>query len=54
MKVINMSNRSYKTMLDAEFPMSREATLEWLGFSDEGLLLSFDSAGVIRAFNFAN
>lgn len=54
MKVINMNNRSYKTMLDTEFPVSRDATVEWVSFSDEGLLVSFDEEGVMRAFNFIN
>ena len=29
-------------------PLSRRATLAWLGFSEEGLLAAYDSAGVMR------
>lgn len=36
MKIINMNTRSYKTIVDTEFPLSRHAVLEWLGFSEEG------------------
>ena len=54
MKVINTSTRNFKTISDTECPLSRQSVLVWLGFSDEGALLSFDSEGVMRAFNFGN
>ena len=54
MKIINMNTRSYKTIVDTEFPLSRQAVIEWLGFSEEGQLISFDTEGVLRSFNFIN
>ena len=54
MKVINMNTRSYKTIVDTEFLLSRQAVIEWLGFSEEGQLISFDTEGVLRSFNFIN
>ncbi len=53
MKLISMTNRDYRILIDTEFPLSRSANLIWLGFSEEGQLMSFDSEGVMRAFTFA-
>lgn len=50
--MINMSNRDYRVLVDTEFPLSRSANLIWLGFSEEGQLMSFDSEGIVRAFSF--
>lgn len=49
-----MANRDYRILIDTEFPVSRSANLVWLGFSEEGQLISFDSEGVLRAFMFAS
>lgn len=54
LKLINMVNRDYRILIDTEFPLSREANLIWLGFSEEGQLMSFDSEGIMRAFTFAS
>lgn len=49
-----MSTRNYKAFIDTEFPVSRQAVIVWMGFSDEGQLFSFDSEGVLRCFNFSS
>jgi hypothetical protein len=54
LKMINMSNRDYRVLVDTEFPLSRNANLVWLGFSEEGQLMSFDSEGIMRAFTFTS
>jgi hypothetical protein len=53
-KLINMTNRDYRILIDSEFPLSRSANLIWLGFSEEGQLMSFDSEGIMRAFTFSS
>ena len=50
-KILNMATREYKLLLDTEFPLSRNANLIWLSFSEEGQLCSYDSEGVVRAFS---
>lgn len=52
LKVINMNEREYRVLVDTECPISRDAVINWLGFSEEGQLLTFDTEGVLRAFNF--
>jgi len=54
MKVIDMSTRKYKTIIDCECPISRQAVIVWFGFSDEGQLYSFDTEGVMRSFSFVS
>jgi chromosome transmission fidelity protein 4 len=51
-KIVNMANRDYRVLMDTEFPISRNANLIWLSFSEEGQLCSFDTEGVVRAFTF--
>lgn len=31
-----MSTRNYKAIVDTELPLSRQAVIVWMGFSDEG------------------
>ena len=52
--MINMVNRDYRVLFDTEFPISRDSNLVWMGFSEEGQLISFDSEGVMRAFTVAS
>jgi hypothetical protein len=54
LKIINMANRDYRILLDAECPISRDSNLIWIGFSEEGQLMSFDGEGVVRAFSVAS
>ena len=54
LKMINMVNRDYRILFDTEFPISRDSSLVWLGFSEEGQLFSFDTEGVLRAFTFSS
>ena len=54
LKVINMQTRNYKSFVDTEFPVSRQAVIVWMSFSDEGHLFSFDSEGVMRYFSFTS
>ena len=52
--MINMVNRDYRVLFDTEFPISRDSNLVWMGFSEEGQLISFDNEGVMRAFTVAS
>jgi Minichromosome loss protein, Mcl1, middle region len=45
---------AFTTIQDIECPVSRYASLVWLGFSEEGQLFTFDSEGVFRGLNFRN
>ena len=49
-----MQTRNYKSFVDTEFPVSRQAVIVWMSFSDEGHLFSFDSEGVMRYFSFTS
>ena len=49
-KIIDMNN--YKTVYDDYCHVSRHSMLTWVGFSDEGMLITMDSRGVISAFSF--
>jgi len=51
-KILNMADRDYKLLMDTEFPLSRQANLIWLQFSEEGQLCAFDSEGVMRCLTF--
>lgn len=51
-KVICMANRDYRVLLDTECPISGEGNMVWLGYSEEGQLMTFDTEGVLRALNF--
>lgn len=53
-KVIDMNDKSYKTLFDVDCPVSCNSTLVWVGYSEDGQLFSYDSEGVLRAFNFQN
>lgn len=35
-KIINMSNRDYRTLVDCEMPICKSANLTWFSFSEEG------------------
>lgn len=50
-KLISMANRDYRVIVETDCPLSRHGELKWLGFSEEGQLMTFDSEGVMRAFN---
>ena len=52
MKVVNMSTRDYRVLIDTEMSLSRNANLLWLSFSEEGQVYSYDTEGVMRAFSF--
>jgi len=50
-KVIDMNNKSYKTLYDIECPITKNSNLIWFGFSEEGMLCSFDNEGIVRTLN---
>ena len=52
LKVVNME--SYAVVVDTDCPVSRDAVINWLGFSEEGQLMTYCTEGVLRAFNFRN
>ena len=49
-----MSIRNYKAIIDTDLPLSRQAVIVWMGFSEEGQLFTYDSEGVLRSLSFAN
>lgn len=51
-KIIDIN--TMKVEHDAEFPISRNSHLTWLGFSEEGMLSAMDDNGMISALNFQN
>lgn len=54
LKLISMLHRDYRVMVETDCPISRQAELKWLGFSEEGQLMTFDTDGVMRSFNSSN
>jgi len=49
-----MTQRDYRVLVDTECPLSQEAYVKWAGFSEEGQLMTLDTEGVLRSFNFSN
>lgn len=35
-------------------PLTPEATLTWLGFTDQGSIVTYDSSGILRQYNMKN
>ena len=54
LKVINMTTRNYKTIINTDLPLSRQAVIVWMSFSDEGQLFTYDSEGILRSLSFVN
>lgn len=38
-------------MYDIECPISHRSNLIWLGYSEEGMLFTFDNEGILRTLN---
>ena len=51
-KIIDVN--TYKTVYDGQCPISRNAKLTWVGFSDEGMLITMDDFGIVSGFNYKN
>ena len=51
-KIINMTTRDYRILIDAECPASPASLLTWVGFSEEGQLCTFDTYGILRSFSY--
>lgn len=49
-KIIDMNN--YKTVYNDFIHISRRSQLTWVGFSDEGMLITMDDKAVISGLNF--
>ena len=49
-----MDDRDHRVIVDTECPVSREAYIQWLGFSEEGQFMTLDTEGILRAFSFRN
>jgi hypothetical protein len=54
LKVINMDDRDYRTVVETECPVSKDSYIVWMGFTEEGQFMTFDSDGILRSFNFKN
>jgi hypothetical protein len=50
-KIIDVSNKNYKVITDTECPISKNAYLTWASYSEEGMLFTFDSDGILRTLN---
>jgi hypothetical protein len=51
LKVIDMTNRTYNILYDIECPISKDSNLVWIGYSEEGMLFTFDNEGLLRTLN---
>lgn len=51
-QIIDCGKNSYKTIYEGFCPITKNSILNWIGFSDEGMLLSRDDLGVISMFSF--
>jgi len=49
-----IDTNTYKTVFDDFAPVSKHGDLIWVGFSDEGMLITLDNMGVISGFDFRN
>jgi hypothetical protein len=49
--VIDVSNRTYNTLIDIDCPVSRYSNMQWCGYSEEGQLFTYDSEGIMRCLN---
>ena len=49
-----IDTKSYKTIYDSRCPVSRGSELNWVGFSEEGMLITMDSNGLITGLNLRN
>ena len=57
LKIIDMTPTgptAFSTLKEMDCPISRGAILQWLGFSEEGQLYSYDTEGVFRGLSFRN
>lgn len=59
MKIINCgglkmghSDTLYQTLYEGQCPVSKRSSISWMGFSEEGMLVTMDDAGVVQGFNF--
>jgi hypothetical protein len=37
----------YKTLYEGQCPVSKRSSISWMGFSEEGMLVTMDDAGVV-------
>lgn len=47
-KIIQVTNRDFKTIADLDCPISRNSNMVWMSFSEQGYLVTFDTEGVVR------
>lgn len=45
------SDTLYKTIYEGDCPLSKRSNISWMGFSEEGMLILMDDAGVVKGFN---
>ena len=53
-QIIDCNKNQYKQIYSGFCPISKNSNLDWLGFSDEGMLVVKDDFGVLSSFNFKN
>ena len=53
-QIIDCSKNLFKQVYDGFCPVSKNSNLDWIGYSDEGMLIVKDDFGVISSFNMKN
>ena len=49
-----IDTKTYATLFDGQCPISHASELNWVGFSEEGMLITMDTNGVVNGLNFKN
>ena len=50
-KIVDISN-NFEDIIDDQLPISPYSTLKWFGFSEDGMLITYDSEKIIRGLSF--
>ena len=53
MKILNMSTRDNRVLMDCDCAVTPTSDLKWFGFSEEGQLFSYDNLGIVRSFSYS-
>lgn len=48
---LKTSDTLYQVLYEGECPVSKRSSMTWMGFSEEGMLISMDDNGIVSGFN---